>query len=146
MEYKIVLTYTDGRTEGYVKLTESEAQSKVDVLYKAYGSTIKSCKIVSSKIVEEPVEYESIWASPEFRQIMVLPKESLAIKLIENSKENVHLQQLREFLGALEFENIDELLLQETEYFAALGEHLKHHIKMANVTTLRINPDETDNV
>jgi len=45
MEYKIVLKYTDGRIESYVKLSQSEAESKVDVLYKAYGNTIESCDI-----------------------------------------------------------------------------------------------------
>jgi len=132
MEYKIVLKYTDGRIESYVKLSQSEAESKVDVLYKAYGNTIESCDIYSSEIVETPVEYTSIWEQPEFRQLMILPKESLALKLIENSETNIHLEQLIAFLEALEFEHIDDLLLQDVEYFIRLGEHLKHHLEMVN--------------
>ena len=132
MEYKIVLIHKDGRTEDYIKLTQSEAETKVDILYKAYGSSIESCGIFSSRVVEEKIPYTSLWQQEEFRQLMVLPKESLAIKLIENSETNIHLEQLFAFLEALEFEKIEDLLLQDVEYFTRLGEHLRHHIEMSN--------------
>jgi len=117
-KYTVTIRFSSGKELKTEHNSIQLAEDAIDHIYK------ENLDVVSSKldyIETTPVEYKSPYANQQYKKLMRFDKEILAIRIIENSKTNIHLQQLKALCEGLQIPNIDRFVLLSPEHAGIVG-------------------------
>jgi len=126
LTYTVTTRLENGDTFKTEHDTIQQAEDVIDSIYKDKTGVVFS---ELDSVETTSVEYKSPYTNQEYKKLMGFDKEILAIRIIENAKTNIHLQQLKALCAGLEIPNVEDFVLLSPESVEKVGEEISTIMK-----------------